>query len=259
MFWYFLPFLRQKNHRQKQLLHIIVYLLKYIHARNELKVLLLVHKLPLQLYLTGLFLLCILPLYFLSQKLLLVPNSRWWGMWWKCYVTLLSYWQKAFSALTKGTLSNSSCWYKSYIACIAASAIASCPALTCSHLRLAEHISLLRALLFPLLSDTILTPFGRSSGFLFSGINQFAMNASSLLSITLSDACMFLMQSFLKKFANDFWMSNEHELNDLKTSTLGQLSASCPDGPQSPFDFIATFIANAFFYIIINDAVDWIL
>ena len=51
-------------------------------------------------------------------------------------------------------------------------------------------------------------------------------------------------------------MSNEHELNDLKTSILRQLSASCPDGPQSPFDFIATFIANAFFYIIINDAVD---
>ena len=156
MFWYFLSSLRQKNDQQKQLFHIIVYLLKYIHARNELKVLPLVHKLPLQFYLTGFFLICILPLYFLSQKVLLVPNSRWWGMWWKFYVTLLSYWQKAFSALTKCTPSNSSCWYKSYIACIPASAIGSCPAQTCSHLRLAEHISLLRALLYPLLSDTIL-------------------------------------------------------------------------------------------------------
>ena len=68
-----------------------------------------------------------------------------------------------------------------------------------------------------------------------------------------------LMQMFLAKFVNDFWRYNEHELNDLETSILRQLSVSCPDGPQPPFDFMATFIANAFFYIIINDAVDWIL
>ena len=154
MFWYFLSSLRQKNHRQ--LLRIIIYLLNYIRARNELKVLPLAHKLPSKLYLTGSFFLWILPLYFLSQKVLLVPISRCWGMWWKCYVTLLSYWQKAFSALTKCTPSNSSCWYKSYIAWMAVSAIESCPAQTCSHLRLAEHVSLLRALLFPLLFDTIL-------------------------------------------------------------------------------------------------------
>ena len=55
---------------------------------------------------------------------------------------------------------------------------------------------------------------------------------------------MFVIESFFTKFADDLRRRNEHDVNDLETSIQYQLSASNPDGSQSPFDFMEAFITN---------------
>ena len=79
-------------------------------------------------------------------------------------------------------------------------------------------------------------------GFLFSGMNQLAVNVYKLLWKILFVKCMFLMQS---KFANDYGRTNEHEPNGLGTIILHKLPASNPDGIQRLFVFMAALITNS--------------
>lgn len=97
----------------------------------------------------------------------------------------------------------------------------------------------------PLLLNIILShAYWTKSWFLFNGINRLIVNASNLLSKPLFVVCMFVIESFFTKFADDLRRRNEHDVNDLETSIQYQLSASNPDGSQSPFDFMEAFITN---------------
>ena len=47
------------------------------------------------------------------------------------------------------------------------------------------------------------TPIGRTSGFLFSGINRLAVKASKLLSVPEFERCMYVLHNHFTKFAMD--------------------------------------------------------
>ena len=113
-------------------------------------------------------------------------------------------------------------------------------------LRLVEHLSLLLALLFsPAIRHNTSAMFiGQSHGFyLMALIDLLWTPLNYSQNHCLLYVCLWY-KGFFTKFANDLRRRNEHEVNDLETSIQYQLSASNPDGPQSPFDFMAAFITN---------------
>ena len=105
---------------------------------------------------------------------------------------------KAFSTSTKSTISVLSCWNKSYIAWMAASAPVSWPAHTCKD-PATYWTSFFATSIITFLAIRQITspaPIGRISGFLFRGIERFAMKPSRVSPTSLIDVFKFWCRVF---------------------------------------------------------------
>ena len=90
-----------------------------------------------------------------------------------------------------------------------------------------------------------MTLIGDTRGFLISGINWVAVNASKMLPVPEFERCMFVYHKHFTKFAMDVWRCKGVELNWLKTKILYQLFLSNPDGPHPPLVFLAAFFTKS--------------